>query len=375
MTQDYLRAIVLMAWNATVFAKRLSSERSQMHQIPPASQWLRTVPELDVQPVSNPDDRAVASLSLSQMKRLQASAWHRIVRAYTTATKTRHHCGVVDDFMFLTMNKKTRALFFCFLMGCAAPQLTWAAHDLAAPVAATPVATPSTVALADRPDRANFNRETASPEARKLADWVLDSDNNRHLPFIILDKINAKVFVFDPSGHLRGAAPALLGLAVGDDSVPGIGDRELSTILPEERTTPAGRFVAALDRNLHGKQMLWVDYEAAISLHPVITTNPQERRAQRLATPTLLDKRISYGCINVPTQFFAKVVSPAFAKTNGIVYVMPEVKSVEAVFGSYDVDRRSHRLESSDSLVLTPQTSAMNDPRQMSRVSGYGSSR
>jgi len=189
--------------------------------------------------------------------------------------------------------------------------------------------------------RASFGNESVSQEVRYLADWVVDSRDNRSLPFVILDKKGAKVFVFYADGRLRRAAAALLGAAVGDDSVPGIGDRKLASIHPEERTTPAGRFVAALDLNLHGKVMLWVDYDAAISMHPVITSNPLERRAERLATPTPLDNRISYGCINVPPEFFKHVVIPAFTGTNGIVYVLPETRELQKVFASYDVDERA----------------------------------
>lgn len=192
--------------------------------------------------------------------------------------------------------------------------------------------------------RVNFNQEVASQDARQVADWVVDSGDNRGIPFMIVDKKEAKVFVFHADGLLRGAAPALLGLALGDDSVPGIGNRKLSTILPDERTTPAGRFVAALDRNLHGGEILWVDYDAAISLHPVITTNPKEQRAQRLASPSVLDNRISYGCINVPAEFFKNVVSAAFKGTNGIVYVLPETRSSRQVFASYDVDERERSM-------------------------------
>lgn len=196
-------------------------------------------------------------------------------------------------------------------------------------------------AVPAQPKRADFKHESASLEVRYLADWVVDSNNNRGLSFAILDKKEAKVFVFYADGRLRSAAAALLGAAVGDDSVPGIGNRKLASIRPEERTTPAGRFVAALDINLHGKEMLWVDYDAAISMHPVITSNPQERRAERLATPTPLDNRISYGCINVPPEFFKNVVSPAFKGTNGIVYVLPETRAVQEVFASYDVDEHA----------------------------------
>jgi hypothetical protein len=99
--------------------------------------------------------------------------------------------------------------------------------------------------------------------------------------------------------------------------------------------------VAALDRNLAGKQILWVDYETAISIHPVVTTKPTERRAQRLATPTPGDNRISYGCINVPAGFFQDVVRPAFTGTNSIVYVLPETRPAQKVFASYDVEQHA----------------------------------
>lgn len=189
--------------------------------------------------------------------------------------------------------------------------------------------------------RANFEQEPASREARQVADWVIDSGDNNSLPFVIVDKVNAKVFLFDPSGGLQGATPALLGLAPGDHAVAGIGNRPLSKILPEERTTPAGRFVATLDKNLRGREILWVDYDNAVSLHPVVTTNPKERREQRLSTVTPLDNRISYGCINVPAKFFMKVVRPFFKGTNGIVYVLPEEKTPQEVFASYDVEERA----------------------------------
>lgn len=227
------------------------------------------------------------------------------------------------------------------------------ALDGATHLGAAPAATvESQSGVVQRPRRANFEHESASSEVRQVADWVVDSDDNRSLPFVILDKKDAKVFVFHADGRLRNAAPALIGLAVGDDAVPGIGQRKLSSILPEERTTPAGRFVAALDRNLHGKEILWVDYDGAISLHPVITTNPEEHRAERLATPTPLDNRISYGCINVPADFFKNVIHPAFTRSNGIVYVLPETRSLRKVFAWYDVDERVRLLIASQRLPV-----------------------
>jgi len=202
-------------------------------------------------------------------------------------------------------------------------------------VSAAPITIETQPEVASQLKRANFEREHKSQDARRVADWVVDSGDNHGLPFVIVDKVDAKVFVFYADGRLRGAAPALLGLARGDDSVPGIGNRKMSSMRPEERTTPAGRFVASLGCNLHGKDVLWVDYNGAVSLHRVVTNNPKERRLQRLASPTPLDKRISYGCINVPATFYNNVVSPAFTGTYGIVYVLPESRSISEIFALY----------------------------------------
>ena len=180
--------------------------------------------------------------------------------------------------------------------------------------------------------RADFALETASPEARRLADWVVRSQDMRGLPFIIVDKTAARVFAFDPLGRVRGAVPALLGLARGDRSPADIGTRRLADITPQERITPAGRFEARLGQNLAGQDILWVDYAAAISLHRVVTGTASEHRLQRLATPPVTDNRVSYGCINVPVRFYEQVVQPLFGPADGIVYIMPEAAPVETMF-------------------------------------------
>ena len=186
--------------------------------------------------------------------------------------------------------------------------------------------------MMSRPKQADFLGEPASTDARQVADWVVGKSDNRSLPFVIVDKKNTKVFVFDGRGHLLGATPALLGLARGDDSVPGIGNRALSDIRPGERTTPAGRFVASLGHNLGPQDILWVDYSAAISLHRVLATNTREHRLQRLAAASPLSHRITFGCINVPVKFYDRVVHAAFTGTSGVVYILPEIKSIPEVF-------------------------------------------
>ena len=212
-------------------------------------------------------------------------------------------------------------------------------------VAAAPPATeappPLAPAVRSGGHRADFGRERVSEAARAIAEWVADSGDNHALPFIVVDKVKAKVLVFSADGRLLGASPALLGSAKGDDSVPGIGERKIADIRPEERTTPAGRFEAEMGRNASGEDILWVDYDNAVSMHRVRATNPAERRLQRLASPTPDDNRISYGCINLPAAFYDRVVKPTFEPQAGIVYVLPETRAALPLFGAYRVVRPS----------------------------------
>jgi hypothetical protein len=184
-------------------------------------------------------------------------------------------------------------------------------------------------AIAHGSGRDLFQSESASRRTRAMADWVVSSRDNLNMPFAIIDKVNAKVYVFGADGRFYGAAPVLLGLAKGDHSLPGIGKMPMSLIPPSERTTPAGRFVTQMGRDPKGKQTLWLDYEDALSMHAVVTGTARDRRAERLASPSPLDNRISFGCINVPGPFFHNVIATKFSDTAGIVYVLPETKQFE----------------------------------------------
>jgi hypothetical protein len=222
-----------------------------------------------------------------------------------------------------------------------------AAFALAIPVALhfhsapAPTGTPQATAKARQfwqPQRhADFGSEEASRDVRRTAHWVVDSRDNGKHSFVILDKAGAKVFLFDPQGRLQASAPALLGAAHGDDSVPGIGDKPLKEILPEEKTTPAGRFVAEVgESSSRGEDVVWVDYNAAVSMHRIIKV---PERLQAIATPTPEDNRMSFGCVNLPDSFYEGALRPAVDKTGAIIYVLPETRPLERTFASfYDVD-------------------------------------
>ncbi|WP_418315184.1 hypothetical protein [Piscinibacter sakaiensis] len=169
-------------------------------------------------------------------------------------------------------------------------------------------------------------------EARTLADWAVRSGDNHGLGFLIVDKPAATVHVFDRGGNLQASSPVLLGLTPGDDTVPGIGNKPIAQVREHERTTPAGRFVAERGRNAKGVDVVWVDYEAGVSMHRVINDVPAERRLERLATPTAEDNRISYGCINVPVAFYESLIQPMFVDYRAVVYILPERKPLHQVF-------------------------------------------
>lgn len=174
---------------------------------------------------------------------------------------------------------------------------------------------------------------SAGQDLHQLTAWISATGNNQGKPFAIIDKKGAMLHVFDAAGISRGSSPVLLGMAVGDDSVPGIGERKMSEIRPAERTTPAGRFVSEPGLNLQGEDIVWIDYESAVSMHRVRASNKADRRLERLATPTPADNRISYGCVNVPAAFYDAHIKPVFGMAPAVVYVLPETRPASAFFG------------------------------------------
>ncbi|MDP3739308.1 MAG: hypothetical protein Q8R02_18105 [Hyphomonadaceae bacterium] len=183
--------------------------------------------------------------------------------------------------------------------------------------------------------------ERVSDTVVDLAGWVIASGDNRELPFAIVDKDAAQILLFGADGKLRGLAPALIGSAVGDESAPGVGDRELKDIPAGDRTTPAGRYLAAYGPAAGGKSVLWVDYATAVSIHPLPATKAsrKEKRKERLASSTAGDNRITHGCINVSSTFYSKVVRTTFTK-GGVFYVLPDSTPLQTAFPGFEPPAR-----------------------------------
>jgi len=174
-------------------------------------------------------------------------------------------------------------------------------------------------------------REPTS-DARHMADWVVQRRDNGRMPFIVLDKRDARLWVFEPNGRLVDQTPVLLGSAHGDETYPGIGDVPIAQVKPYQRTTAAGRFVTRPGLDADHTDVVWLDYDAALAMHRVINKVKAERRLQRLASADPAVRRISWGCINIPIAFFDAHISPVFGKRSGVTYVIPERKSFAEVF-------------------------------------------
>jgi hypothetical protein len=190
-------------------------------------------------------------------------------------------------------------------------------------------------AMAQQPVRPDFGAHAASEDARYVAQWVLESTDHRGLPFAVIDKKGARIYVFEAGGRLSGTAPALLGQTVGDESAPDVGEHTQAGEVPvTERTTPAGRFISKPGRNLGGEHVVWVDYAAAFAIHRVRPGASLRSREARLASATPDDNRASLGCVVVPAVFYEQVVQPLLGQGRAIVYVLPETRPVREVFGA-----------------------------------------
>lgn len=174
---------------------------------------------------------------------------------------------------------------------------------------------------------------TPSPAAQRVIDWVSGAKDNRGLPWAVVDKVNATLFLFAPDGTQQAAVPVLIGIMPGDEASPGVGTKTLASLGPAEKTTPAGRYLAKFGLPVAGQRVLWVDYATSVALHPIPKdSGAREKRRERMLSPTPDDNRITFGCINVPQAFYARQLRPTFRKKGGYVYILPDTRPIEEVF-------------------------------------------
>jgi hypothetical protein len=161
-------------------------------------------------------------------------------------------------------------------------------------------------------------RERASFDVERVARWALATHDHGGLPFLVVDKARAKLFAFGPDGRVTASAPVLLGASRADGPAAA-------------GATPAGRFVAATWLSIRGNGIVWINADAALTLHGIPSGISPGRAPQRLASGDLDDKRISDGSLHVAGEFYRDYLRPLKGQVS-IAYVLPEVLPVRDVF-------------------------------------------
>ena len=70
--------------------------------------------------------------------------------------------------------------------------------------------------------------------------------------------------------------------------------------------------------------------------------NMAEQRAERLASASPDDNRITHGCINVSPGFYEQVIRPTFER-GGVFYILPDTASLEETFPDFVQSRATSK--------------------------------
>jgi hypothetical protein len=184
--------------------------------------------------------------------------------------------------------------------------------------------------------KTDLARERASSDVERVAAWAIASQDHGGVPFLVVDKARAKLYAFGSDGRLTASAPILLGASRADGPAAA-------------GATPAGRFVAAPWLSVRGDGIVWINADAAVTLHGIPSGNSPGRAPRRLASADLDDKRISDGSLHVAGDFYRDHLSALRGQVS-IAYVLPEVLPARDVFNLDDDPRLS--------LAQSPRTQA-----------------
>lgn len=146
--------------------------------------------------------------------------------------------------------------------------------------------------------------------------------------FIIADKPNGMIHIFDKDGKVIAQDTALYGKDVGDVLA------SASALAGGKKITPAGKYALEAvklrdgDTYAGGYTLDLVgtnDGTGTIAIHAAYLGNVNEKRLERLATPDVKDNRVSYGCINTSHKTFLNKIIPNISKLDGgMVFVLPD---------------------------------------------------
>ena len=90
-------------------------------------------------------------------------------------------------------------------------------------------------------------REAASPEVQRLARWAVATQDPAGLPFVVVDKVQSRIFAFDPQGQPTGNA----------------------SVQADEALAASGRFVADPIASARSGAIVWVNAGRQLAVRSV----------------------------------------------------------------------------------------------------------
>ena len=155
----------------------------------------------------------------------------------------------------------------------------------------------------------------ATPVETATVQHIVNTGDNQGKPIIVADKQAGTLTLYTSAGIEVNSTSALFGRAKGD-------------LVTQTNTTPSGRYDLSYETNINNNaygnsaQVLkvngsFVENNAGnVAIHRVL-----KGREGRLASETVADNRISYGCINIPASFYDAHFDRSM---DAVVYVLPE---------------------------------------------------
>lgn len=170
-------------------------------------------------------------------------------------------------------------------------------------------------------DTSLYNRLT--PAGRR--DYLY-SITNINSAYLLLDKPTCTTYVIGLDKKEVGHCTTLLGTTMGEE--PNVitdldGNRYTQTT-----TTPAGKYkvghegICKEDLITYDGRILNIYGSGSVCIH-IVYPGEYPERMKRLKSPTLIDNRISYGCINVTKEFWDKCIAP-YIDEGSIIMITPD---------------------------------------------------
>lgn len=164
-----------------------------------------------------------------------------------------------------------------------------------------------------------------SPLAQQVYENMASAAKASGKGFIIADKPNGMIHVFNADGSVLAQDAALYGKQAGDK------------LDGKSKITPAGGYVLKprADAEYAGGMVLAMpettDATGYIAVHAAYLGDPKENRTGRLNSASADDNKISYGCINTAHDTFLKKILPNIEEFNGgMIFILPDAQEMTA---------------------------------------------